>query len=99
MTDPSASPGPPTSPTTEAPANGSTESSIEETLLDLLRCPLTLSRLRVEGEELVAETGGLRYPVVNGIPQMIIEEAGLPEGVASLDELKQQLREAGQLPE
>ena len=43
--------------------------------------------LRVEGDELVAETGGLRYPVTNGIPQMIIEEAKLPEGVASLDEL------------
>lgn len=75
------------------------ESSIEETLLDLLRCPLTLSRLRVDGNELVAETGGLRYPVVNGIPQMIIEEARLPEGVASLDDLKKQLREQGQLRE
>lgn len=86
-------------PPTDTSNNGSSESSIEETLLDLLRCPLTLSRLRVEGDELVAETGGLRYPVTNGIPQMIIEEARLPEGVASLDELRKQLKESGQLRE
>ena len=86
-------------PATDTSSNGGSENSIEETLLDLLRCPLTLSRLRVEGDELVAETGGLRYPVNNGIPQMIIEEARLPEGFDSLDELKKQLREEGHLRE
>ena len=71
--------------------------AIDPALLEMLRCPLTLSRLRVEGDELVAEVGGLRYPVREGIPQMIPEEARLPDGVASLDALKAQLREKGQL--
>ena len=62
----------------------------------MLRCPLTRSRLRPEGEFLIAEVGGLAYPVRDGIPVMLVEEARLPAGVTSLDALKAQLR--GQLP-
>jgi uncharacterized protein YbaR (Trm112 family) len=65
--------------------------AIDPELLDLLRCPLTRSRLRKEGDFLVAETGGLRYPIRDGIPVMLIEEAKLPEGVATLEELKASL--------
>jgi hypothetical protein len=36
--------------------------------------------------------GGLAYPVRDGIPVMLIEEAKLPAGVSSLDELKAQLK-------
>lgn len=57
-------------------------------LLTILRCPLTKSRLKLEGDWLVAETGGLRYPVRDGIPVMLIEEAKLPAGVETLDEFK-----------
>ncbi|MEM1011113.1 MAG: Trm112 family protein [Planctomycetota bacterium] len=66
-----------------------------ETLLEVLRCPVTLSPLRREGDVLVAEVGGLRYPIRDGIPQMIADEAELPDGVASLDELREQLRSQG----
>jgi len=38
--------------------------------------------------ELIAEVGGLRYPIRDGIPVMLPEEATLPEGVATLDEFK-----------
>ena len=76
------------------------ESSITNTidpeLLDILRCPLTRSRLRQEGDYLVAEVGGLGYPVRDGIPVMLVEEARLPQGVTSLDEFKQKFRD--QLP-
>ena len=65
--------------------------AIDPELLDLLRCPLTRSRLRQEGDFLVAEVGGLGYPVRDGIPVMLVEEARLPDGVASLDELKSRL--------
>ena len=65
--------------------------SIDAELLDLLRCPLTHSALRQEGEYLVATVGGLRYPLRDGIPVMLVEEAKLPAGVSSLDELKRQL--------
>ena len=71
---------------TDSPAN-----DIDAELLDLLRCPLTHSPLRQEGEFLVATVGGLRYPLRDGIPVMLVEEAKLPAGVSSLDELKRQL--------
>jgi uncharacterized protein YbaR (Trm112 family) len=74
-----------------------TASGIDAELLEILRCPLTRSRLRPEGEFLVAEVGGLAYPVRDGIPVMLIEEAKLPAGVGSLEELKQKLK--GQIPQ
>jgi hypothetical protein len=71
---------------TETPSN-----TLDAELLEILRCPLTRSRLRMEGNWLIAEVGGLSYPVRDGIPVMLIEEAKLPAGVASLAELKQKL--------
>lgn len=68
---------------------------IDAETLDLIRCPLTRSRLRQEGDHLVAEVGGLRYPIREGFPVMLVEEAGLPDGVASLDELRDKLRIQG----
>lgn len=65
--------------------------TIDPTLLEILRCPLTLSRLRQEGDWLIAEVGGLSYPVRDGIPVMMIEEARLPAGVTSIDALKRTL--------
>ncbi|HYE18783.1 MAG TPA: Trm112 family protein [Tepidisphaeraceae bacterium] len=62
---------------------------VDPELLAMLRCPLTHSKLRAEGEFLVAEVGGLRYPVREGIPVMLVEEAQLPAGVGSLEEFKQ----------
>lgn len=61
---------------------------VDAELLPLLRCPLTRSALRQEGDFLIAELGGLRYPVRDGIPVMLMEEAQLPPGYASLEEFK-----------
>lgn len=69
---------------------------LDTELLSILRCPLTRSKLRQEGDWLIAEVGGLAYPVRDGIPVMLIEEARLPSGVASLDDFKQ--RFADQIP-
>lgn len=66
--------------------------TVDPELLELLRCPLTRSRVRQEGDFLVAEVGGLAYPVRDGLPAMLLEEAKLPPGVSSLDELKQKLQ-------
>lgn len=79
-------------------ATAATANTIDPELLDMLRCPLTRSRLRQEGDFLVAEVGGLSYPVRDGLPVMLVEEAKLPHGVASLAELKAQLAAAGHLP-
>ncbi len=66
-------------------------SLVDSELLEVLRCPLTHSRLKADGEFLVAEIGGLAYPVRDGIPVMLMEEAKLPAGVVSLADLKSQL--------
>jgi uncharacterized protein YbaR (Trm112 family) len=71
----------------------STSNKIDPDLLAILRCPLTRSKLRQEGDFLIAEAGGLAYPVRDGIPVMLVEEARLPSGVASLDEFKQKFRD------
>ena len=61
---------------------------IDEQLLAMLRCPITLSKLRLEGETLISEVGGLKYRIKDGIPVMLPEEAELPEGIESLDEFR-----------
>jgi uncharacterized protein YbaR (Trm112 family) len=55
-------------------------------------CPLTRSPLRQEGDWLVAEKpegAGLRYPITDGIPRLLMDLAKLPEGIASLEAFKQ----------
>lgn len=54
-------------------------------MLDFLACPLTGSRLRRDGDVLVSEEGGVRYPIENGIPVLLRERAVLPPGVASIE--------------
>lgn len=66
-------------------------------LMEVLRCPLTRSRLRQEGQWLVAETGGLRYPIRDGFPVLLVEEAKVPPPFASLEEFKAQHRD--QIPQ
>ena len=73
----------------QIPAPSARNLTIDSDLLEILRCPLTLSRLRQEGEFLVAEEGGLRYPIRDGIPVLLMEEAHVPAGT-TLEQLKQQ---------
>lgn len=70
--------------------------TIDPHTLSLLVCPLTRSPLAQEGDELVAKVGGLRYPIRGGIPVLLIDEAKLPAGVASLDEFRRKF--AAQIP-
>ncbi len=74
-------------------SNQQSSNTIDPELLDILRCPLTHSRLRQEGDFLVAEVGGLAYPVRDGIPVFLVEEAKLPPGVESLDAFRQKYRD------
>ena len=66
---------------------------IDPELLEILVCPLTRSKLHQEQNELVAEKGGLRYPIRDGIPILLVDEATLPEGIGSLEQFKQQFAE------
>ena len=62
---------------------------ISPELLAILRCPLDPSHTFLEQAEdgLVCQRCRLTYPVREGIPCLLPEEAKLPEGCASLDEL------------
>lgn len=78
-------------PSDNAEPSAGAASPISPELLKILRCPLTRSPLTLDGDTLVAERGGLRYPIRNGIPVLLVEEAELPAGVESIDALKRQL--------
>jgi uncharacterized protein YbaR (Trm112 family) len=68
-------------------------------LLDTLRCPLDRqSRLAEEGERLACTRCGLKFGITDGFPNMIAEEAELPPGCPSLDQLPCQ-RERAATPE
>lgn len=48
---------------------------IDAALLKLLVCPKSKSPLKQVGNELVCNTSGLAYPIRNGIPILLAEEA------------------------
>lgn len=50
---------------------------VDKRLLDLLVCPLTKGPLRYdqEAQELVSDKAKLAYPIRDGIPIMLVEEA------------------------
>ena len=55
----------------------STPDPIDPKLLDLLVCPLTKGPLRYDRarQELISEQAGLAYPIRDGIPIMLVDEA------------------------
>ena len=57
--------------------------------LDILRCPLDpdATRLELVGDALVCQRCRLRFPIKDGFPRMVPEDAELPPGCASLDSL------------
>ena len=61
---------------------------MDATLVEKLVCPVTHSKLRLEGDYLVSEIGGLKYPIVDGIPGLRPDQAILPDGCQSLEEFK-----------
>ena len=70
--------------------NPATPSQVmDDETISILRCPVTHSKLHLEDGFLVSEIGGLRYPVRNGIPVMLPEEASLPAGFETLEAYRQ----------
>lgn len=62
---------------------------ISPDLLDMLRCPLDPSNtgLTLDGDKLICQRCRLCFPIKDGLPIMVAEEAELPAGVASIEEL------------
>lgn len=55
---------------------------LDREFLDLLACPLCRTPVREEGDRLVCTACGRRYPVRDGIPVMLPEEAETPASPA-----------------
>jgi len=53
------------------------ERTVDPKLLEILVCPLTKGPLRYdrEAQELISERAGLAYPIRDGIPIMLADEA------------------------
>ncbi len=60
---------------------------LDQTFVSQLRCPLSKSTVAQESDFLVAEKGGLKYPIRKGIPVMLVDQAELPEGVETFEQL------------
>jgi uncharacterized protein YbaR (Trm112 family) len=58
-------------------ASETAEPGIDPKLLEILVCPLTKGPLRYDRarNELVSEQAGLAYPIRDGIPVMLVDEA------------------------
>ncbi len=52
-------------------------STVDPKLLEILVCPATKGPLRYDAaaQELISETAGLAFPIRDGIPIMLIDEA------------------------
>jgi uncharacterized protein len=62
---------------------------IDPKLLAILRCPLNPSKTRLlpENDHLVCERCALRFPIRDGLPILVVEEAELPPGCESTSQL------------
>jgi len=62
---------------------------ISPDLLAILRCPMSPSQTKVvpEGDHLLCERCAVKFPIKDGLPVMVIEEAELPPGCESIREL------------
>lgn len=58
-------------------ANESENETVDPKLLELLVCPLTKGPLRYDAaaQELISDQSGLAFPIRDGIPIMLVDEA------------------------
>lgn len=52
--------------------------TVPNELLEILACPVDHAAVREDGDHLVCGACGRRYPVRDGIPVMLVEEAETP---------------------
>ena len=54
---------------------------IDQELLEILACPACKASVRLDGDRILCTNAacGLRYPVRDGIPVMLVEEAEKPQ--------------------
>ncbi|MGI8403767.1 MAG: Trm112 family protein [Thermomicrobiales bacterium] len=59
--------------TTQSGTSDAQRLGISEELLAILVCPIDHSRLAIDGDALICSECGRRYPVQNGIPNMVVD--------------------------
>jgi uncharacterized protein YbaR (Trm112 family) len=66
---------------------------ISQELLDILRCPLDPSKtcLSLHDSHLLCMRCGLKFPIRDGLPNLVVEEAELPPGCDSIQQLPCQI--------
>jgi len=52
---------------------------IDKELLNILACPACKADVKLEDEKIVCTKCGRRYPIRDGIPIMLIDEAEMPD--------------------
>lgn len=52
---------------------------IDKELLEILACPLCKTEVKLKNNKIVCVNCGRRYPIKDGIPVMLVDEAELPE--------------------
>lgn len=52
---------------------------IDDELLNILACPACKADVKLEGEEIICTKCARRYPIKDGIPVMLIDEAETPD--------------------
>jgi uncharacterized protein YbaR (Trm112 family) len=52
---------------------------IDKDLLDILACPACRGDVELKDQKICCKSCGRRYPVREGIPIMLVDEAELPE--------------------
>lgn len=61
---------------------------ISPQLLEILRCPMNPAiGLEIQDNRLVCQQCNLRFPIKDGFPVLVAEEAELPPGCESLQDL------------
>ena len=55
------------------------EETVPQELLDILVCPVDKAKVHLRDNKLVCEQCGRAYPVRDGIPIMLVEEAETPK--------------------
>lgn len=48
---------------------------MDKELLDILACPACKGDVQLDNEKIVCQGCGLKYPIKNGIPVLLVEEA------------------------
>jgi uncharacterized protein YbaR (Trm112 family) len=64
------------------PAHEDTPAQVDPKLLEILVCPLTKQRLEYdrEAQELISRSARLAFPIRDGIPVLLVDEARQIEG-------------------